>query len=159
MVTLISPPYPGLTPVPHLRPFPPQAANFADTISQRGLVQWVIEPTFHSLNRNYHCLLDLIFTDDAPRITGLAHLNPLFPSAQSHDTLQFSYLVRCNSAPPPKLRRKTNYEKLVAHFQNLHWNTLLGPDVESMYNTFTSIYHHAVDVCISAPKPQTRRYP
>ena len=34
-----------------------QAVNFVDTISQRGLVQWAIEPTYHSLNRNYHSLL------------------------------------------------------------------------------------------------------
>ena len=103
------------------------------------------DPTYHSLNRYAHSQLDLILTDDAPQVTGLAHLNPLSPSLQAHDILQFSYLVRRKSPTPPKLRGKINYAELAAHLQNVSWNihrvkvsnscvTLSPPSITKLWN-------------------------
>jgi hypothetical protein len=126
-------------------------------VSSAALSHLITAPT-----RNTRCI-DWLLTSDSTIISAPTII-PSFPSSD-HSGISFS--IDYHSLPPSQsLIRdyaRANYDDLSSYLFNIDWFSLfsVSPDPDSMYSSFVTIIHQAIDLFIPyhKPKPTVASYP
>jgi hypothetical protein len=129
-------------------------------------VQWITKPTFHTA-KQHHSLLDLILTEDLPRINDIKHLGPLQQGTHGHDVIKFHYTVSKDQDRNTNVIRpnyyKGNYKEISDILETLFAeDDFFQPniDVTEMCEVFNSWYQYLCDEYIPRKSCNARRkYP
>ena len=108
-------------------------------------------------------MLDLVFTESNQRLIEINHGPALGKNDKTHLSIKWKYAIKCESLEQQSsLARnyhKTDFESMNQFFDAVEWETLSELPVQSMFDTFLSIYENACERFMPKRRAKRRRKP